>query len=109
MGGGSRVEGLGVRVCGRPCGVLPPRTAQGYLAHKKPHPPRTLQHDYAYGPTAVLGGGRVLMSEVALFGMPPPPGIEGLIEQRRKALTPVGSSKDRPPTSTSRDLSPQAR
>jgi len=30
---------------------------QGYLAHKKPHPPRTLQQDYAYGPTAVLGVG----------------------------------------------------
>ena len=29
----------------------------GYLAHKKPHPPRTLQQDYAYGPTAVLSGG----------------------------------------------------
>ena len=30
---------------------------QGYLVHKKLHPPRTLQQDYAYGPTAVLRGG----------------------------------------------------
>ena len=27
---------------------------QGYLAHSKPHPPRTLQKDYAYGPTVDL-------------------------------------------------------
>ena len=40
---------------------------QGYLAHKKPQPPRNLQYDYAYGPTAVLGGGRFLMSEVSLY------------------------------------------
>ena len=29
---------------------------QGYLAHKKPQPPRTLQEDCAYGPVAVPGG-----------------------------------------------------
>ena len=29
---------------------------QGYLAHKKLHPPRTLQQDHAVGPTGVLGG-----------------------------------------------------
>jgi hypothetical protein len=32
---------------------------QGYLAHKKPPPPRTLQQAYAYGPVVVLGGGLV--------------------------------------------------
>jgi len=40
---------------------------QGYLAHKKPHPPRTLQLNYVYGPTAVLGGGGVLLSKVPLY------------------------------------------
>jgi hypothetical protein len=39
---------------------------QGYLAHQKPTPPRTLQQDHAYGPTAVLGGRRFLVSEVPL-------------------------------------------
>ena len=39
---------------------------QGYLAHKKPRPPKTLQEDYAYEPTIVLGGGRFLMSEAPL-------------------------------------------
>ena len=29
---------------------------QGYLAHKKPRPPRTLQYDYAWGRKAVLEG-----------------------------------------------------
>ena len=29
---------------------------QGCFAHKKPQPPLTLHQDYAYGPTAVLGG-----------------------------------------------------
>ena len=29
---------------------------QGYLAHKKPPPPRTLQQDHAYGSMGVLGG-----------------------------------------------------
>ena len=32
---------------------------QGYLAHKKPRPLRTLQKDYAKGPMVVLGGGAV--------------------------------------------------
>ena len=39
---------------------------QGYLAHKKQRPPRTLQQDYAQHLTVVLGGGRFLMSEVHL-------------------------------------------
>ena len=30
---------------------------QGYLAHKKPPPPRTLHQGSAYGPMVVLGGG----------------------------------------------------
>jgi hypothetical protein len=29
---------------------------QGYLAHKKQRPPRTLQEDYAQGHMVVLGG-----------------------------------------------------
>ena len=32
---------------------------QGYLAHKKERPPRTLQQDYVWGPTVVQGGGAV--------------------------------------------------
>ena len=32
---------------------------QGYLAHKKPRPLRTLQKDYAQGPMEVLRGGAV--------------------------------------------------
>ena len=40
---------------------------QGYLAHKKPPPPRTLQEDYALGPLGALGGGRLLKSEVPLY------------------------------------------
>jgi hypothetical protein len=49
--------------------VQPKRFAsalQGYLAHKKAPPPRTLQHAHASGPMLVLGGGRFLMSEVPL-------------------------------------------
>ena len=53
------------RAMGWHCGVLW-EVVQGCLAHKKPHPPRTLQYDYAYGPTPVPGGGRFLMSEVPL-------------------------------------------
>jgi hypothetical protein len=30
---------------------------QGYLAHTKQRPPRTLQWDYAWGPMMTLGGG----------------------------------------------------
>jgi len=30
---------------------------QGYLAHKKQRPPRTLPYDHAEGPTVALGGG----------------------------------------------------
>ena len=32
---------------------------QGYLAHKKQRPPRTLQQEYAQGPMVVLRGGAV--------------------------------------------------
>ena len=39
---------------------------QGYLAHKKPYPPRTLQQAYAWGPMVFLGGLLFLMSEVPL-------------------------------------------
>ena len=41
---------------------------QGYLAHKKHPPPRTLQWDYTYGPMVILGGVLFLMSEVLLTG-----------------------------------------
>ena len=41
-------------------------TPHGYLAHKKPPPPRCLQCAYAWGPMVVLGGGRCPMSEVPL-------------------------------------------
>ena len=33
------------------------RGVQGYPAHKKQSPPRTLQEAYACGPVLVLGGG----------------------------------------------------
>ena len=32
---------------------------QGYLAHTKQRPPRTLQSDHALGPMVALGGGAV--------------------------------------------------
>ena len=44
-----------------------PQRVQGYLAHKKLPPPRTLPQAYAQGPRVVLGGGLFLMSEVALY------------------------------------------
>jgi len=34
----------------------PARGVQGYLAHKKHPPPRSLQEDYILGPRVVLGG-----------------------------------------------------
>ena len=37
--------------------VSPYRKEQGYLAHKKQPPPRTLQKDDAQSPMVVLGGG----------------------------------------------------
>ena len=39
---------------------------QGYLAHKKQNPPRTLQQDYISGHMVALGEGQFLMSEVPL-------------------------------------------
>ena len=39
---------------------------QGYLAHKKPRPPRTLPQDNALGSRGVLGGAQILMSKVPL-------------------------------------------
>ena len=35
---------------------------QGYLAHKKQPPPRTLQKAYAWGPMVVLGGAGCFLS-----------------------------------------------
>ena len=44
---------------------------QGYLAHEKLPPARTLHQAYAQGPTVVLGGGgQFLMSEVPLYMCP---------------------------------------
>ena len=40
--------------------VFFPQEREGYLAHKKQRPPRTLQQQYAYGPMATLGGGAVV-------------------------------------------------
>ena len=71
QGVGFRVQGLGLRVQGAGCRVGPPPSppaaqpatpsppAQGYLAHEKHPPPRTLQWDYTKGPVMVLGGGAV--------------------------------------------------
>ena len=49
---------------GRPCVVR--SCVQGYLAQKKTPSPKILQQTYAYGPAAVLGGERFLMSGVPL-------------------------------------------
>ena len=40
---------------------------QGYLAHKKQRPPKTLQQEYAQGPTVVLRERKFLMSELPLY------------------------------------------
>ena len=47
------------------------RPLQGYLAHKKLLPPRTLQWAYAQGPMVVLGGVNFFMSEVPLYDPAP--------------------------------------
>ena len=51
------------------------RAVPGYLAHKKPPLPRTLQQGSAQGPMVVLGVVCFLMSEVPLYiasnSMPP--------------------------------------
>ena len=39
---------------------------QGYLAHEKTTSPRTFQQTYAYGPTAILGGGAFSYERVPL-------------------------------------------
>jgi hypothetical protein len=48
------------------CGSVSPRSMQGFFAHKKASPPRTLQQAYAQGPMVVLGGGAFLMSKLPL-------------------------------------------
>jgi len=52
---------------------------QGYLAHKNQRPPRTLQQDYALGPTVVLGGGQFLTSEVTLHCSEPRACVPGAL------------------------------
>ena len=52
--------------------LAPLNRLQGYLAHKKQPPPRTLQEDNVEGPLVVLGGWVFLMSEVPLYPMPIP-------------------------------------
>ena len=60
----SGIYGLGAT---RSSGTEPDaQTLQGYVAHKKQPPPRTLKWAYAQGPTVALGGGKFLMSEVPL-------------------------------------------
>ena len=48
------------------CQGLGTSPIQGYLAHKKQPPTRTLQQDYTQGPMVFLGEGLFLMSEVPL-------------------------------------------
>ena len=43
------------RIRSSQCGIC--ESVQGYLAHKKPHPPRALHKAYLYGPMTALGGG----------------------------------------------------
>jgi len=40
---------------------------QGYLAHKKQRPPRTVQQEYAQGPMVVLWGGAVYYERVLCY------------------------------------------
>ena len=56
-------EGLGTGVLGLGVGV---QCLQGYLAHKKHPPHRTLQQPFAKGPIMILGGSAFLMDEVSL-------------------------------------------
>jgi hypothetical protein len=56
-----------------PCGRAPDErsiTLQGYLAHKKVQPPRTLEKAYAYGPVPILGGGAVSYEQGTPVGLP---------------------------------------
>ena len=46
--------------CGRGCVS---RAVQGYLAHNKQRPLRTLKKDYAWGPLVLSGGGAVSYEE----------------------------------------------
>jgi len=54
-------------------GCFKERILQGYLAHEKDAPRRTLlllleySRDYAQGPMVALGGGHFFMSEVLLY------------------------------------------
>ena len=55
----SAPDGLDTRLI--PAGPAPALDIhlQGYLAHERYPPPRTLQQDYAQGPLVVLGGGAI--------------------------------------------------
>ena len=57
---------MGVGGGGKMGGGCMIKCVQGYFAHKKPHPPRTLQYDHSWGPMVALGGELFLMSEVPL-------------------------------------------
>ena len=46
-------------VCVANCSTVVHVPVQGYLAHKRPPPPRTLEKASALGPSVVLGGGAV--------------------------------------------------
>ena len=47
----------------------PQSTLQGYLAHQQQRPPRTLQKDYAWGPTVVLGEGGLFLISLRAGGV----------------------------------------
>ena len=72
-----------VQICGgveggaRSASCGPHGGLQEFLAYQNPPLPRNLQLDYAYGLTAVLGGGCFLMSEVTLHARFVPPKIGG--------------------------------
>ena len=58
-----------MRVGPYPAGPGAREVVQGYLAHKKQPPRRTLQYPYAQGPMVVLEGWVFLVSEVPLQGV----------------------------------------
>ena len=51
-----------------PAALVSSILVQGYLAHQKPPPHRTLQYAYVQGPMVVPGGGLFPLGEVPLYG-----------------------------------------
>ena len=63
---------------------------KGYLDHEKQRPPRTLQHEYAQGPVATLGGGAVSYEQgIPVYDQPLLRDLEldKIVEARFSALT----------------------